>query len=355
MLQGCIITGHHTRKPQTQDTLAGFTPAGRPPCPPFPPRCFHFHSVRHSFHYHPQARAYVTVTCSHRDRSSYMRCYFADTRLSLAATPSHLHLHLSRVQLWPSGGACVSVSGTRSISNTKGSELELGLPQRGSEGGDRVSEQRWWDFLSSSLPCWFVFMVTDFHFHDAIDLVIVDHPSFYPLTCSDLLLHPSQIRVCSSVYVCVFAVNGLVLAIWSGLKCANADVNRPGCAQSLLFKPQNNPHQLNAVWMLSVKNVRKAEATFFVLHALFSLQLIDCSPRAAASANLQSAVRYRSVPLGCMLMFSFTLSSPKRWAVGMNYKDVYASLKTMRRPYGAGLHVRGGNEGNYGFIFPRVI
>lgn len=37
MLQGCIITGHHTRKPQTQDTLAGFTPAGRPPCPPFPP------------------------------------------------------------------------------------------------------------------------------------------------------------------------------------------------------------------------------------------------------------------------------------------------------------------------------
>lgn len=144
------------------------------------------------------------------------------------------------------------------------------------------------------------------------------------------------------VCVCVFAVNGLVLAIWSGLKCANADVNRPGCAQSLLFKPQNNPHQLNAVWMLSVKNVRKAEATFFVLHALFSLQLIDCSPRAAASANLQSAVRYRSVPLGCMLMFSFTLSSPKRWAVGMNYKDVYASLKTMRRPYGAGLHVRGG-------------
>lgn len=101
--------------------------------------------------------------------------------------------------------------------------------------------------------------------------------------------------------------------------------------------------------------MRKAEATFFVLHALFSLQLIDCSPRAAASANLQSVVRYRSVPLGCMLMFSFTLSSPKRWAVGMNCKDVYASLKTMRRPYGAGLHVRGGNEGNYGFIFPRVI
>lgn len=25
----------------------------------------------------------------------------------------------------------------------------------------------------------------------------------------------------------------------------------------------------------------------------------------------------------------------------MNCKDVYASLKTMRRPYGAGLHVRG--------------
>lgn len=87
--------------------------------------------------------------------------------------------------------------------------------------------------------------------------------------------------------------------------------------------------------------MRKAEATFFVLHALFSLQLIGCSPRAAASANLQSTVRYRSVPLGCMLMFSFTLSSPKRWAVGMNCQDVYASLKTMRRPYGAGLHVRG--------------
>lgn len=154
------------------------------------------------------------------------------------------------------------------------------------------------------------------------------------------------------VCVCVFAVNGLVLAIWSGLKCANADVNRPGCAQSLLFKPQNNPHQLNAVWMLSVKNVRKAEATFFVLHALFSLQLIDCSPRAAASANLQSAVRYRSVPLGCMLMFSFTLSSPKRWAVGMNYKDVYASLKTMRRPYGAGLHVRGGKWRKLWIYFP---
>lgn len=161
-------------------------------------------------------------------------------------------------------------------------------------------------------------MVTDFHFHDATDLVIVDHPSFYPLTCSDLLLHPSQIRVCSSVYVCVFAVNGLVLAIWSGLKCANADVNRPGCAQSLLFKPQNNPHQLTPFGCYRWQNVRQAEATFFVLHALFSLQLIDCGPHAAASPNLQSAVRYRSVPLGCMSMFSFTLSSPKRWAVGMN-------------------------------------
>lgn len=173
-------------------------------------------------------------------------------------------------------------------------------------------------FLSSSLPCRFLFMVTDFHFHDATDLVIVDHPSFYPLTCSDLLLHPSQIRVCSSVYVCVFAVNGLVLAIWSGLKCANADVNRPGCAQSLLFKPQNNPHQLTPFGCYRWQNVRQAEATFFVLHALFSLQLIDCGPHAAASPNLQSAVRYRSVPLGCMSMFSFTLSSPKRWAVGMN-------------------------------------
>lgn len=73
--------------------------------------------------------------------------------------------------------------------------------------------------------------------------------------------------VCVCVYVCVFAVNGLVLAIWSGLKCANADVNMPGSAQSLLFKPQNNPHQLNAVWMLSVTKCEKSRG-----HILCSLR-----------------------------------------------------------------------------------
>lgn len=241
------------------------------PALPFPPRCFHFHSVRHSFHYHPQARAYVTVTCSHRDRSSYIRCYFADTRLSLAATPSHLHLHLSRVQLWPSGGACVSVSGTRSISNTKGSELELGLPQRGSEGGDRVSEQRWWDFFiffSSMSVCvygyWLPFSRRYWPCHCRPPLIL---PIDLLRSSTPSIADPC-VFVCVCVYVCVFAVNGLVLAIWSGLKCANADVNMPGCAQSLLFKPQNNPHQLNAVWMLSVTKCEKSRG-----HIL-------CSPRA---------------------------------------------------------------------------
>lgn len=51
---------------------------------------------------------------------------YAAARLSLAATPSHLHL--ARVQLCRTDGACVFLSGTRSISNTKGSELpELGF------------------------------------------------------------------------------------------------------------------------------------------------------------------------------------------------------------------------------------
>lgn len=64
---------------------------------------------------------------------------------------------------------------------------------------------------------------------------------WWPCHCiPPLIPHwPAQI-FCSILRrcVCVCAVNGLGLAIWSDLKCANANVNRPNCNSLFFLNPK---------------------------------------------------------------------------------------------------------------------
>lgn len=73
-LQACSCTLGHYSKPQAQYSPSGLTPSGKPYF--FPSRGGYSVSIQllGFFNYFRKARAYVTVTCSHRARVSALHC-----------------------------------------------------------------------------------------------------------------------------------------------------------------------------------------------------------------------------------------------------------------------------------------
>lgn len=125
--------------------------------------------------------------------------------LPVAARPfscSHTLLSLSRTRaavlaVCACVRACVSLSGTRSISNTKGSELPAWATSALIGKRNRILKRWCVFFLLFSDILLLVFMLNVFHFHEADDLVTASHLSFL------IDLHRSSAPSFADVCVCV--------------------------------------------------------------------------------------------------------------------------------------------------------
>lgn len=118
--------------------------------------------------------------------------------LPLAATPSLLHLCVARVQLC--GTESVRAYPWRAPA-TSATQKRSELPElRGSEGGIAFSDIRWRVFLPF-LPYCCVY-ADSFPIFTTLVTLSPWLTSHLPLTCSDLLLHQSQMSACVCAYAC---------------------------------------------------------------------------------------------------------------------------------------------------------
>lgn len=164
--------------------------------------------------------------------------------LSLAATPSHLHL--ARVQLCGTE-RCVRLP----VGHPQHQQHKRGrssLPQRRSPGGTALREGKKGGgiiifCLFSSTSFVFFLLLIVVHFHDAVDLVTVSHLSFL----IDLLR--SSAPSFADVYVCVCARRK-----WAGTcNLIRFEMRKRRCQQAtlpvivILLKTPNDANQCSAI------------------------------------------------------------------------------------------------------------
>lgn len=200
--------------------------------------------------------------------------------------------------------------------------------------------KRWRNYcfwLFSSTPLMF-FLLIVFHFHADGDLVTVSHLSFL----IDLLKSSAP----SFADPCVFV---RARREWAGTcNLVPLEMRKRRCQRARLQVIAILYEKKSILWWSFRRYfvfhlwqyVSKAEARFFVLRAPFSLQLIDCNPCAATSANLPLTVTYWSVPFGLSPQRSMSLCN---WYTRQASKcqDIWFSWRTTNRPHDGGLHVWG--------------